>query len=72
VNGVDFRLAQGEVARMGLLGESGSGKSVTLSRLLIDPGPGSSQVFRHDSVAIRTCWGSPRRTRSYARAASRL
>jgi peptide/nickel transport system ATP-binding protein len=32
VNGVDFTLAQGEV--MGLLGESGSGKSVTLRALL--------------------------------------
>ncbi len=35
VNGVDITLNQGEV--LGLLGESGSGKSVTLRALLTSP-----------------------------------
>jgi peptide/nickel transport system ATP-binding protein len=42
VNGVDFALAQGEV--LGLLGESGSGKSVTLRALLGMLPPRRSQV----------------------------
>jgi peptide/nickel transport system ATP-binding protein len=56
VNGVDLTLAQGEV--MGLLGESGSGKSVTLRALLRLLPPkrshitGKIEVAGHDVMAM--------------------
>ena len=56
VNGVSFTLAKGEV--LGILGESGSGKSVTLRALmrLLPPGKtrlsGRVQIAGHDVMAL--------------------
>ena len=48
LNGVDITLAQGEV--LGLLGESGSGKSVTLRALLRMLPPRRTDIERLDPV----------------------
>ncbi len=45
VNGVSFEVQKGEV--MALIGESGSGKSVTLRALMRLHPPGSSAALRH-------------------------
>ena len=55
VNGVDISLAQGEV--LGLLGESGSGKSVTLRALLNMLPAGRSQVSGTIRVAEQDVLG---------------
>jgi peptide/nickel transport system ATP-binding protein len=55
VNGVDISLAQGEV--LGLLGESGSGKSVTLRALLNMLPAGRSQVSGSIRVADQNVLG---------------
>ena len=55
LNGVDITLQQGEV--LGLLGESGSGKSVTLRALLRMLPPQPQRDHRHDPRRrARTCW----------------
>ena len=46
LNGVDIQLAEGEV--LGLIGESGSGKSVTLKALLRLLPPRRMRDERHD------------------------
>ena len=71
LNGVDITLQQGEV--LGLLGESGSGKSVTLRALLrmLPPQPHArsparsastaSDVLAMDEPALEDCAAAPSR-----------
>ena len=69
LNGVDITLEQGEV--LGLLGESGSGKSVTLRALLRMLPPRRSRDRRLDPASpARTCWRSTRTGSSSCAAAS--
>ena len=49
LNGVDIKLAQGEV--LGLLGKSGSGKSVTLTRAAAHAAP---KTHRHARAVSRS------------------
>jgi peptide/nickel transport system ATP-binding protein len=61
VNGISFRLARGEV--LGIIGESGSGKSVTLRalmRLLPANCEIGGQIFRRRGCERRLCGGSRR------------
>ena len=53
LNGVDFALNQGEV--LGVLGESGSGKSVTLRALLRMLPPAAAKSQGRSASPARTC-----------------
>ena len=70
MNGVDFELAQGEV--LGVLGESGSGKSVTLRALLRILPTRRSRIGGRSASPGATCSRSPTpSSRSYRGGSSR-